>query len=138
MPHCVSKRVCLCTPTTIHDWRTSSSGPFCADLKISGVRPSQLNCPCPPELSVSKRLTRCRAVDRTASPVRSTSRCLYPRICALSSASLRAVFVMICLFGDPLGRVRSQPNRRRLTSRHFRGINDDSLRATPHLFHGCL
>jgi hypothetical protein len=36
------------------------------------------------------------------------------------------------------GRVRSQPNIRRLASRHFRDINDDSLRATPHLFHACL
>jgi hypothetical protein len=36
------------------------------------------------------------------------------------------------------GRVRSQPNSRRLASRHFRDINDDSLRATPHLFHACL
>jgi catechol 2,3-dioxygenase-like lactoylglutathione lyase family enzyme len=30
------------------------------------------------------------------------------------------------------------PGSRRLTSRHFRGINDDSLRAAPHLFHDCL
>jgi hypothetical protein len=36
------------------------------------------------------------------------------------------------------GRVRSQSNSRRLASRHFRGINDNSLRAAPHLFHGYL
>src|ERR1017187_43854 len=48
----------------------------------------------------------------------------------LTAQSLRTVFVTLCLFPSPTnGRVRSQPNSRGLTSRHFRGINDDSLRA---------
>jgi hypothetical protein len=43
----------------------------------------------------------------------------------LTAQSLRAVFVTLFLFPRPTnGRVRSQPNSRRLTSRHFRGIND--------------
>jgi hypothetical protein len=51
----------------------------------------------------------------------------------------RVLLVIVCLFLRPTnGRVRSQPNSRRLASRRFRGINDNSLRATPHLFHVCL
>src|SRR5438105_2766997 len=33
---------------------------------------------------------------------------------------------------------RGHRNSRRRASRHFRGINEPPLRATPHVFHACL